>query len=160
MLESRGRPRRATPSPHPDRYLAYYHQARTHLTLDTDAPGQPRGVVAVEVATGQPEDPLPHRGQADLESLLQIDRIGLTRSFRASRLAAILEGGTLMAEAKEPTTTGEAQVSVPVPQDTNIKVTSLKGKTDKEIEALLEKAKRAKVGFIIVNAPFKVQPVR
>jgi hypothetical protein len=65
-----------------------------------------------------------------------------------------------MAEAKEPTGTGEAQVSVPVPQDTNIKVTSLKGKSAQEIAALLEKAKQSKVGFIILNAPFKVQPVK
>src|SRR5262249_38714722 len=26
----------ATPAPHPDRYFAYYHQARTHRALDKD----------------------------------------------------------------------------------------------------------------------------
>src|SRR5207344_1138606 len=32
-------PRRTTPASHPDpRYFAYYHQARTHLALDKDAP--------------------------------------------------------------------------------------------------------------------------
>ena len=65
-----------------------------------------------------------------------------------------------MAKAKEPTGTGETQITVSVPQDTNIKVSNLKGKSEKEVAALLEKAKQCKVGFIILNAPFKVQPVR
>jgi hypothetical protein len=62
--------------------------------------------------------------------------------------------------AQEPTVPGEAQVSVPVPQDTNIKITSLKGKSDKEIADLLAKAKQSKVGYVILNAPFKVRPVK
>ena len=62
-----------------------------------------------------------------------------------------------MAENK---TTGEAQVSVPVPQDTKITVTKLSGKTAAEIQAVLEKAKTSKVGFVILNAPFKVRSAK
>jgi GTPase involved in cell partitioning and DNA repair len=49
-------------------------------------------------------------------------------------------------------------ISVPVPQDTSIKVTDLKNLSDQEINDLIKKAKSAKVGFVIVNAPFKVRP--
>jgi len=51
-----------------------------------------------------------------------------------------------MAKAKKPTA--------------KIKVTNLKGKSDKQITALLAKAKTSRSGFIILNAPFKVQPVK
>ena len=65
-----------------------------------------------------------------------------------------------MAKAKNSTGTGSAQVSVSVPQEANIKVTNLKGKSDQEVAALLAKVKQSRVGFIILNAPFKVQPVK
>jgi len=42
VSESRPRPWRTTPAPHLARYFAYYHRARTHLSLDKDAPhGRP-----------------------------------------------------------------------------------------------------------------------
>jgi hypothetical protein len=50
-------------------------------------------------------------------------------------------------------------VSVPVPQDHTITVTDLKSLNDEELKKALEKAKTAKVGFVILNAPFKVRPV-
>jgi hypothetical protein len=37
-----------------------------------------------------------------------------------------------------------------------ITVTNLKGKSDKQIGALLKKVKTSRIGFIIRNAPFKV----
>jgi hypothetical protein len=41
----------------------------------------------------------------------------------------------------------------------SIRVTDLKGLSDKQVSDLLKKAKTAKVGFVILNAPFKVRPV-
>jgi hypothetical protein len=50
-------------------------------------------------------------------------------------------------------------VSVPVPHGTSTKIHDLKSLSDKEVGDLLKKAKTSKVGFVILNAPFKVRPV-
>jgi len=49
-----------------------------------------------------------------------------------------------------------ASISVHVPHDTSIRVSDLKNCTDQEMRELLDKAAKSKVGFIILNAPFKV----
>jgi hypothetical protein len=41
----------------------------------------------------------------------------------------------------------------------SVRVAHLKGLSDKQVSDLLKKAKTAKVGFVILNAPFKVRPV-
>jgi hypothetical protein len=53
----------------------------------------------------------------------------------------------------------KVEVVVPVPQKTKITVSDLKGLSAKELEDVLSKAKKSKVGFVILNAPFKVRPV-
>jgi hypothetical protein len=50
------------------------------------------------------------------------------------------------------------EISVPVPQNTSLKVTDLKNLSDLEINDLIKRAKSARVGFVILNAPFKVRP--
>ena len=64
---------------------------------------------------------------------------------------------------RRPTTTQEGQssdvrISVPVPQASSITVNNLKSLSEKDFNDLLEKPKTARVGFIILNAPFKVRP--
>jgi beta-lactam-binding protein with PASTA domain len=65
--------------------------------------------------------------------------------------------------APKPRTTrtkGTVEVTVPVPEGTKkITVTDLKSLSKEEIAEHLKKAQRAKVGFTILNAPFKVRPV-
>jgi len=51
-------------------------------------------------------------------------------------------------------------VRVPVPQNSPITVTDLKTLDERELNEILEKAKTAQIRFIILNAPFKVQPVK
>lgn len=51
------------------------------------------------------------------------------------------------------------EVTVEVPQNTSITVTDLQSLSDEEINNLLEKAKTARVRFVILNAPFKVRQV-
>jgi hypothetical protein len=53
----------------------------------------------------------------------------------------------------------KVEVVVPVPQETKIRVTDLKGLSPKQLEEVLSEAKKSKVGFVILNAPFKVRPV-
>ena len=51
-------------------------------------------------------------------------------------------------------------VTVEVPPTSNLEVVSdLKNLTDDELSELLAKAKESRVGFVILNAPFKVRPV-
>ena len=51
-------------------------------------------------------------------------------------------------------------VTVEVPPTSNLEVVSdLKNLTDDELSELLAKAKKSRVGFVILNAPFKVRPV-
>ena len=51
------------------------------------------------------------------------------------------------------------QVVVPVPQNTKITVTDLKSLTVEDVNQILEKAKTAQIGFVILNAPFKLRPI-
>jgi hypothetical protein len=51
----------------------------------------------------------------------------------------------------------KVDVSVEVPQNTSIRVADLTNLSDQEINDLLERAKTAKVRFVILNAPFKVR---
>jgi hypothetical protein len=53
----------------------------------------------------------------------------------------------------------DLQVTVPVPQGYSISVKDLKTLDEKALNELLDQAKKAQVGFIILNAPFKVRPV-
>jgi hypothetical protein len=53
----------------------------------------------------------------------------------------------------------KVEVRVPIPQNTSVRVRELKSLSNKQISDLLKKAKTAKVGFVILNAPFKVRPV-
>jgi hypothetical protein len=64
-----------------------------------------------------------------------------------------------MAKKRARPDAAKVAVTVPVPQDTKIRVTDLKSLSNEEINDLLNKAKTAKVGFVILNAPFKVRPV-
>ena len=66
---------------------------------------------------------------------------------------ATRRGGTRRAQGSD------VQVGVPVPQNASIRVSDLKSLSTKEVKDLLEKAKTAKVGFVILNAPFKVRQV-
>jgi len=50
-------------------------------------------------------------------------------------------------------------VTVEVPQTSKLEVSDLKNLTEKELEELLKKAKKSRVGFVILNAPFKVSRV-
>jgi hypothetical protein len=52
----------------------------------------------------------------------------------------------------------KVEVTVEVPQNMSITVTDMQSLTDEEINNLLEKAKTARVRFVILNAPFKVRP--
>jgi hypothetical protein len=55
---------------------------------------------------------------------------------------------------------GTMDVCVPVPDGTkNIAVTDLKKLNPDQLAEHLKRAKKAKVGFTILNAPFKVRPV-
>jgi hypothetical protein len=62
-------------------------------------------------------------------------------------------------KAKRRTSRKTHDVGVAVPQGTAVKVHDLSSLSDKEIEEVLKKAKTSKVGFVILNAPFKVRPV-
>ena len=53
----------------------------------------------------------------------------------------------------------KVEVTVEVPQNTSITVTDLQSLSDEDINNLLEKAKTARVRFVILNAPFKVRQV-
>jgi hypothetical protein len=53
----------------------------------------------------------------------------------------------------------KVEVSVEVPQNTSIRVTDLSSLSAEELNDLLERAKTAKVKFVILNAPFKVRQV-
>jgi hypothetical protein len=53
----------------------------------------------------------------------------------------------------------KVEVTVPVPQNTKISVADLKSLNDKDLNDLLKKAKTAKVGFVILNAPFKARSI-
>ena len=64
------------------------------------------------------------------------------------------------AAATRPSQSPDLQIGVPVPQNASITVTDLKTLNDRELSDILEKAKTAKVKFIILNAPFKVRPVQ
>lgn len=50
-------------------------------------------------------------------------------------------------------------VTVEVPPTSKLEVSSLANLSDQELQELLEKAKKSRVGFVILNAPFKVSPV-
>ena len=63
-----------------------------------------------------------------------------------------------MAKHPAPQPASKVGVVVPVPQDAKIKVTDLKSLNEKELDEVLSKAKKSKVGFVILNAPFKVRP--
>jgi hypothetical protein len=54
----------------------------------------------------------------------------------------------------------EKDVCVKVPADAKIETIDLKNKSAKEIEAYLKKAADSGVGFIILNAPFRVPAAR
>ncbi len=63
-------------------------------------------------------------------------------------------------KAKRAASKGTIDVCVPVPDGTkNIAVTDLKQLSEEQIAEHLKRAKKAKVGFTILNAPFKVRPV-
>lgn len=64
------------------------------------------------------------------------------------------EGGRAEPNIAEPAT---ALVSVTVPQDTSITIQDLKKLTPEDRAAFLNKVKTAKVGFVILNAPFKTR---
>jgi hypothetical protein len=51
-------------------------------------------------------------------------------------------------------------VSVPIPHNTSIRVTDLKSLSEKDLNELLEKAKTSQVGYVILNAPFKLPTVK
>jgi hypothetical protein len=67
--------------------------------------------------------------------------------------------GIHMAKKRARAEPRNLEVRVPVPQNTSIRVTDLKSLSDRQIDDILKKAKTAKVGFVILNAPFKVRPV-
>ena len=50
-------------------------------------------------------------------------------------------------------------VSVPIPHGTSTQIHDLKSLSAKEVSDVLKKAKTSKVGFVILNAPFKVRSV-
>ena len=50
-------------------------------------------------------------------------------------------------------------VTVEVPPTSKLEVSNLANLSEQELHELLEKAKKSRVGFIILNAPFKVSPV-
>jgi hypothetical protein len=54
----------------------------------------------------------------------------------------------------------EKDVCVKVPADAKIQTIDLKGKTAQEIEDYLKKAADSGIGFIILNAPFRVPSAR
>lgn len=63
--------------------------------------------------------------------------------------------------ARKPAQRKQAQssdvlINVPVPQNVPITVMDLKSLSERELNDVLEKAKTAQVGFIILNAPFKI----
>lgn len=47
-------------------------------------------------------------------------------------------------------------VSVPVPAGANIRVADLQKLSDEDLKRIIKKAKHSRVGFVILNAPFKV----
>jgi len=51
------------------------------------------------------------------------------------------------------------EVTVAVPQATDVQITDLSGKSDAEIDQLLKQRASARIKFIILNAPFKVRPL-
>ncbi len=65
-------------------------------------------------------------------------------------------------KAKRPAATrqtpgSDVQIGVSVPQNTSITVSDLKNLDERAFNELIDKVKAAKVGFIILNAPFKVR---
>ena len=64
-----------------------------------------------------------------------------------------------MARRPKRSKASNVEVRVPVPEDTSVRVTDLKKLSDKDLTDLIKKAKTAKVGFVILNAPFKVRPI-
>ena len=59
-------------------------------------------------------------------------------------------------KAKAASGESEVGVTIPVPQGAKIKVTNLKDLSADELADALKEAKTASVGFVILNAPFKV----
>ena len=50
-------------------------------------------------------------------------------------------------------------VRVPVPHGASTRMHDLKGLSDSDLDDVIRRAKTAKVGFVILNAPFKVRQV-
>jgi len=65
---------------------------------------------------------------------------------------------TKRATKARPVPSSNLQINIPVPQDM-ITVTDLQSLSVKELNDLLERAKTARIGFVILNAPFKVRQV-
>ena len=62
-------------------------------------------------------------------------------------------------QTKKSSVAGEnVGVTVEVPIATKIKVTDLKSLSESEQQEILKKVADSSVGFIILNAPFKVRP--
>jgi hypothetical protein len=71
--------------------------------------------------------------------------------------AAGSASGRAARTAGDATLISPASVSVPIPHNTAITVKNLRDLDEEELREFLEKAKTSKVGFVILNAPFKVQ---